>query len=96
LDNADVVAILDKNVVNTFPARTIGPSTVNDNNISNEKPFTCGALSAHVNSDSNKTQQKAETFLLLLAWTSLNHSFCRSFLRIDLTDGRQENTQSVR
>ena len=35
LDDADVVAILDKNVVNTFPARTICPGTVNQNNIPN-------------------------------------------------------------
>jgi hypothetical protein len=33
LDHADVVAIFDKNVVNAFPARTIHPSTVNQNNI---------------------------------------------------------------
>src|SRR6266404_5702497 len=31
-------------------------------------------------------RRRTETFLLLLAWTSLNYSFCRSFLRIDLTD----------
>ena len=35
LNDADVVAILDKNVVNAFPARTICPGTVNQNNIPN-------------------------------------------------------------
>src|ERR1700688_2464903 len=33
LDDADVVAILDKNVVNTFPAGTICPGTVDQNNV---------------------------------------------------------------
>ena len=37
LDDADVVAILDENVVNAFPAGTIGPGTVNQNNISNAR-----------------------------------------------------------
>ena len=35
LDDADVVAILDENVVNAFPAGTIYPSAVNQNNIPN-------------------------------------------------------------
>jgi hypothetical protein len=35
LDEADVVAILDKNVVDVFPARTIRPGAVNQNNIPN-------------------------------------------------------------
>ncbi len=35
LHDADVVAILDENVVNTLPAGTIGPSTVNENDIPN-------------------------------------------------------------
>ena len=35
LDDADVVVVLDKNVVNAFPARTICPSAVNQNNIPN-------------------------------------------------------------
>jgi hypothetical protein len=39
LDDADVVAILDKNVVNTFPARAIYPSTVDQNNIPNAMLF---------------------------------------------------------
>src|SRR6266403_888328 len=33
LNDADVVAILDKNVVNAFPARPICPGTVNQNNV---------------------------------------------------------------
>jgi len=33
LDDADVVAIFDKNVVDAFPARTICPGAVNQNNI---------------------------------------------------------------
>ena len=37
LDDADLVAILDENVVNAFPARTIGPGTVNQNNIPNAR-----------------------------------------------------------
>ena len=36
LDDADVVAILDKDVVNAFPARTICPGAVNQNNIPND------------------------------------------------------------
>jgi len=35
LDDADVVAILDKDVVNAFPARAIGPCAVDQNNIPN-------------------------------------------------------------
>ena len=35
LDNADVVAVLDKYVGNTFPARTIGRGAVDQNNIPN-------------------------------------------------------------
>src|SRR6266851_5629994 len=35
LHNADVVAILNKNVVHAFPARTIRPGAVNQNNIPN-------------------------------------------------------------
>jgi hypothetical protein len=35
LDNADVVAILDKDFVNTLPARIICPGAVNQNNIPN-------------------------------------------------------------
>ena len=35
LNDADVEAILDKNVVNALPARTICPGTVNQNNIPN-------------------------------------------------------------
>src|SRR5437899_8071868 len=37
LDDADVVAILAKNVVHAFPARTICPGTVNQNNIPNAR-----------------------------------------------------------
>src|SRR6266403_5569485 len=39
LDDADVIAILDQNVVNTFPARTICPGTVNQNDIPNPRLF---------------------------------------------------------
>ena len=39
LDDADVVAILDKNVVNAFPAGTIRPGAVNQNNIPNAMRF---------------------------------------------------------
>src|SRR5438132_7923194 len=39
LDNADVVPILDKNVVHAFPARTVCPGTVNQNNIPNAMLF---------------------------------------------------------
>jgi hypothetical protein len=35
LNDADVVAILDENVVNPFPAGTICPGAVNENNIAN-------------------------------------------------------------
>jgi hypothetical protein len=35
LNDADVIAILHKNVVNALPAGTIRPSAVNQNNISN-------------------------------------------------------------
>jgi hypothetical protein len=35
LDDADVVAVLDENVVNAFPARTICPGTMHQNNIPN-------------------------------------------------------------
>src|SRR5438128_4587286 len=39
LDDADVIAILDKNVVNAFPAGTICPGAVNQNNIPNAVLF---------------------------------------------------------
>ena len=39
LDDADVVAILDKNVVNAFPAGTICPGTVDQHNIPNATRF---------------------------------------------------------
>jgi hypothetical protein len=39
LDDADVVAILDQNVVNAFPAGTICPGSVNQNNIPNAMLF---------------------------------------------------------
>src|SRR5437868_4277523 len=39
LDNADVVAVLNQNIVNALPARTICPSTVNQNNIPNARRF---------------------------------------------------------
>ena len=37
LDDADIVTILNKNVVNAFPAGTICPGTVNQNNIPNAR-----------------------------------------------------------
>jgi hypothetical protein len=39
LNDADLVAILDKNVVNASPARSIGPGTVDQNNIPNAMHF---------------------------------------------------------
>src|SRR4029077_7933203 len=39
LDDADVIAILHQNVVNAFPARTICPGTVNQNDIPNPRLF---------------------------------------------------------
>ena len=39
LDDADVVTILDKNVVNAFPAGTICPGTVNQNDIPDPRLF---------------------------------------------------------
>src|SRR6267142_1204592 len=39
LDDADVVAILDQNVVNAFPAGTICPGTVNQNDIPDPRLF---------------------------------------------------------
>jgi hypothetical protein len=35
LDDANVVAILNEDVVNAFPARTIRPGAVDENNIPN-------------------------------------------------------------
>jgi hypothetical protein len=35
LDDTDVVAVFDEDVVNAFPAGTIRPGTVNQNNIPN-------------------------------------------------------------
>jgi hypothetical protein len=39
LDDADVVAIFHKNVVNALPAGTICPGTVNQNDIANARRF---------------------------------------------------------
>src|SRR6266849_10045952 len=44
------------------------------------------ALRARHRSTAIKRCRRTETFFLLLAWPSLIYSFCRSFLRIDLTD----------
>src|SRR4029077_8975481 len=46
LDDADVVAVLDQNVVDTFPPRTIGPGAVNQNNIPNVMLFVLRCVSA--------------------------------------------------
>ena len=35
LDDADIVAVLDENVVYAFPTRTISPGAVDQNNIPN-------------------------------------------------------------
>jgi hypothetical protein len=37
LDDADVEAILNENVVNAFPAGTICPGTMNQNNVPNSR-----------------------------------------------------------
>ena len=39
LDNADVIAIPNKNVVDTFPAGAVGPGAVNQNNVTNAMRF---------------------------------------------------------
>src|SRR4029077_2658424 len=39
LNDADVISILDENVVNAFPAGTICPGAVNQNNIPNARRF---------------------------------------------------------
>src|SRR6266566_9819501 len=39
LNDADVISILDENVVNALPARTICPCAVNQNNIPNARRF---------------------------------------------------------
>src|SRR5438105_4758272 len=39
LDDADVVAILDKNLIHAFPAGTVGPGTVNQNDVPNPRLF---------------------------------------------------------
>jgi hypothetical protein len=39
LDDADVVAIFDKNVVDAFPARTVCPGAVDQNNIPDATVF---------------------------------------------------------
>src|ERR1700740_3247918 len=39
LEDADVVAVLAKNVAHAFPARTIGPGAVDQNNIPNAMLF---------------------------------------------------------
>jgi hypothetical protein len=39
LNDADVISILDENVVNAFPARTICPRTVHQNDIPNAMRF---------------------------------------------------------
>jgi hypothetical protein len=46
LDDADVIAIFDKNVVNAFPARDIRPGAVDRNNILDPMVFVLGGLRA--------------------------------------------------
>jgi len=42
LDDADVVAVFDEDVVDALPARTIRPSAVDRNNIANSMLFVVG------------------------------------------------------
>jgi hypothetical protein len=56
LDDADFIAVLDKNVVHAFPARAIGPSAVDQNNIRMRCCWFCAESAPQVNS--NKTMQK--------------------------------------
>ena len=56
LNDADVEAILDKNVVNALPARTICPSTVNQNNIPNAASWLCAESIRQFSS--NKAMQR--------------------------------------
>jgi hypothetical protein len=42
LDDADVEAIFDENVVDAFPSGTISPGAVNQDNISNAAVFILG------------------------------------------------------
>jgi hypothetical protein len=46
LDNADLVSILDKNVVNAFPAGAIRPCAVNQNDIPDAMLVALGQESA--------------------------------------------------
>src|SRR5437899_2967894 len=39
LNDADVISILDENVVNAFPAGTVCPGTVNQNDVPNPRRF---------------------------------------------------------
>jgi hypothetical protein len=57
LDDADVVAILDQDVVDVFPARTICPGAVNQNKYSERDALKfCADSAPQVNS--NKTMQR--------------------------------------
>src|SRR5216684_2988122 len=51
-----------------------------------ERDVLAFALRARHRSTAIKRRSRTETFLLLLVQSLLNYSFCRSFLRIDLTD----------
>jgi hypothetical protein len=78
LDDANVVAIVDKNVVNALPARTIRPGTVNQKY--SERDALESALRRRCRSTATIIRcEGTETFLVLLAYASLNYSFCCSF-----------------
>ena len=66
LNDADVEAILDKNVVNALPAGTICPGTVNQNNIPNAMLLR-SALRGRSRSTAIIRCRGTETFLVLLA-----------------------------
>jgi len=59
LDDADVVAILGKNVVNALPAGTICPGTVNQNDIPNAMVLAlCGESAAGQQQDYNAQEPR--------------------------------------
>lgn len=56
LNDADVISILDENVVNAFPAGTICPGAVSQNNIPNARRFVLRRKGA-VGQDDNTMQR---------------------------------------
>src|SRR5271154_954769 len=73
LNDADVVAILDKNVVHASPARTIRPGAVNQNNIPNATLFVLRGEHAAGQQQQNDAQGLRDSYYHLQRLHRITH-----------------------